>query len=58
MKVVKLDLTVTETLIVNSGLDAIINDRERLNIDKVLAEKLKRKIVNIAKENNIELGGE
>lgn len=59
MKVVKpftLDLSVGESLIVISGLDAIIKDNEHHEIDKALAKKLKYKILELAHDNAIEIG--
>ncbi len=61
MKVVKpfsVDLSVTESLLVISGLDAIISDKERHELDKALAQKLKDKVLKIAKDNAIEIGGD
>lgn len=61
MKVVKpfnIDLSVTESLLVISGLDAIVNDKERHELDKALAQKLKDKVLKLAKDNAIEIGGE
>lgn len=61
MKVVKpfnIDLSVTESLLVISGLDAIVNDKERHELDKALAQKLKDKVLKLAKDNAIEIGGD
>ena len=61
MKVVKpftIDLSVTESLIVISGLDMIIKDSERHELDKALAKKLKDKVLKLAEDNAIEIGGE
>lgn len=61
MKVVKpfnIELSVTESLLVISGLDAIVNDKERHELDKALAQKLKDKVLKLAKDNAIEVGGE
>lgn len=58
MKIVKpftIDLSVTESLLVISGLDAIIKDRERHELDKALAQKLKDKVIKTAKDNAIEI---
>jgi hypothetical protein len=61
MKVVKpfnIELSVTESLLVISGLDAIVNDKERHELDKALAQKLKDKVLKYAKDNAIEIGGD
>ncbi len=58
MKVVRpfnIDLSVTESLLVISGLDAIIRDKERHELDKALAQKLKDKVLKAAKDNAIEI---
>lgn len=58
MKVVKpfnINLSVTESLLVISGLDAIVNDKERHELDKALAQDLKEKILKIAEDNAIEI---
>lgn len=60
MKVVKpftVDLSVTESLLVISGLNYIINDKERHELDRELAKKLRDKILKLAKDNAIEIGG-
>lgn len=61
MKVVKpfsVDLSISESLIAISGLDALINDKECHELDKSLAQELKDKILKIARDNAIEIGGE
>ncbi len=61
MKIVRpfnMELSVVESLLVISGLDSIIKDNERHELDKALAQKLKDKILELAKDNAIELGGE
>jgi hypothetical protein len=61
MKVVKpfsINLSVTESLIVISGLDAIVKDQERHELDRAIAQKLKDKVLKIAKDNAIEIGGD
>lgn len=61
MKIVKpftINLSVTESLIVISGLDMIIKDKERHELDKALAQKLKDKVLKLVKDNAIEKGGD
>ena len=60
MKIVKpfTNLSVTESLIVISGLDMIIQDKERHELDKALAQKLKDKVLKYAEDNTIEIGGD
>ena len=61
MKVVKpfsINLSVTESLIVISGLDAIVKDQERHELDRAIAQKLKDKVLKLAEDNAIEIGGE
>lgn len=50
-----IDLSITESLLVISGLDAIIKDSERHELDKALAQKLKDKVSKAAKDNAIEI---
>ena len=61
MKVVRpfnIDLSISESLIAISGLDAIIKDNERHELDRELAKKLKDKILKLAHDNAIEIGGD
>jgi hypothetical protein len=58
MKVVRpfsVNLSVTESLIAIEGLDAIIKDQERHEIDRAIAQRLKDKVLKLAKDNAIEI---
>ena len=58
MKVVRpfsVNLSVTESLITIEGLDAIIKDQERHEIDRAIAQRLKDKVLKLAKDNAIEI---
>lgn len=58
MKVVRpfsVNLSVTESLIVIDGLDALIKDQERHEIDRAIAQRLKDKVLKLAKDNAIEI---
>ena len=53
MKVVKpfsINLSVTESLIVISGLDTIVKDQERHELDRAIAQKLKDKVLKLARQ--------
>lgn len=61
MKIVQpfnIDLSVSESLIVISGLDMLIKDKDRHELDKAIARKLKDKVLKLAEDNAIEIGGE
>jgi hypothetical protein len=53
-----IDLSVSESLIVISGLDMLIKDKDRHELDKAIARKLKDKVLKLAEDNAIEIGGE
>lgn len=58
MKVVRpfsVNLSVTESLIIIDGLDALIKDQERHEIDRAIAQRLKDKVLKLAKDNAIEI---
>lgn len=58
VKPITVELSVSESLIVISGLTSITKDMERHELDRELAQDLKDKILKIAEDNAIEIGGE
>ena len=52
---ITMGLSITDTLLIIEGLNHIIKDKERHELDKELSERLKDRIIETVKENSIEI---
>ena len=58
IKNVDVKLTPAEFLLVINGLDYVIADNDRLNIDRALAEKTRQRLVNKGNQEGIYIDGD